>query len=624
MEKIGGILFGKIAGIIVIPKTIRMNDEDLRFTSYFRTVSNPKGGCANILIKKKRDIEEYRIISQNKHGKINILELTQILKETESGDYRFKSAWKHLEFLWEEMYIKFPLKFETKMKDLHLEYWKFHKSQLSTYKTMLAAVNTTQELRTEIKREISRMCSELMEFYNENLYEWICKNHSHLLLLEGGLGWHFECEKLDNLIIEDFNLECDYINFSNLKITDGRKRTASAFPLEDYLELVVNNIIHVQENNLSIMPVTFTNDVKEPHFHYFDLSMKDKITNIPLTAWNEYALHYSVEEWEVFKAYTYAIFKAENRSKQALYLLDNGNSGKSQYMNCLFDALGPSLATNIQKDSFSNQFGFAKIWDKRLVCKPDNKDAHILHSEKIHMVLGGDGGDVEYKGQNSFHAKFHCKIIIGSNDRPIVNAGHEHEQCRIILIQPKLPQNIIDKLSQKDENGVILKNIHGHPSLKLDPEFSKNLSKEFWSFLKICEISYNNLCPDHGNIKIPIETQNDLFEFSDINDDIHEEIYDLLDKDPTFKINSQEIKYIWECFSKDSFQNFAKWLHKDKQIIKKRIQNTKENKTYYIGIKFNKGKLKNFSLENGIKLPFHYFNPVADGQELNPQSEWKF
>lgn len=219
--------------------------------------------------------------------------------------------------------------------------------------------------------------------------------------------------------------------------------------------------------------------------------------------WDKYVKRYTKDEQDVLMAFIWSIFDVSNNGRQMLYILDNGYTGKSAMLNAIAETLGPELVMTLQKDSLNNQFSLAKIWDKRLVMTPDNKNPNLVRSEKVHMILGGDVADIERKGKESFSFKLQCKYIASGNTPLKIDTGALHESSRVIVIQPKVDKETMKEYCLTDENGELVLDPEGHPKPKGDPAFKRRLVQEFPFFLAKCKAVYDVVCPGGSDIPLP-------------------------------------------------------------------------------------------------------------------------
>lgn len=321
------------------------------------------------------------------------------------------------------------------------------------------------------------------------------------------------------------------------------------------------------------MPSTISNDPEEPTFKYVDLDAIVEHGDTP--AWDELCLRYTEDEAKVLYAYIYSIFVAKNRSRQLLYIHDPlGYGGKSVTLNAIVSEIGDDQVGVLQKDSLSNQFGLAKIWNKHLVLIPDNKNPNLIRSEKMHMALGGDQAEIEYKGANSFFARLHMKVIACGNTALDIDTAATHERSRVIVIRPKLTDDVLKKIAKCDKNGDLVYDQFGRVKLKGDPDFEQRLKSEFRKMLGKAKKCYEELCPTDGDLILPDSVIQNIEECNDDTFDTMDKfIESTLEFDPESYVRPNDLR---ETFisdfgnSKDfSFKDFTEHLLKAHGIAKK-------------------------------------------------------
>lgn len=270
------------------------------------------------------------------------------------------------------------------------------------------------------------------------------------------------------------------------------------------------------------MPKVLTNNPDEPALKYINL---DAITEEGETpAWDELLSRYTEDEGKVLLAYLYGLNVAKNRSRQLLYIYDpQGYSAKSVMQDAVVNELGDDQVGVLQKDSLSNQFGIAKIWNKHVIFIPDNKNPNLVRSEKMHMALGGDMAEVEYKGSNSFFAKLNMKVIACGNTALDIDTAATHERSRVIVLKPRVPESVLKKIAVTDDKGELVRDPFGRVKLKGDPSFAQKLKDEYHKMLFKAKKCYEELCPTDGDYILPDSVIRNIEECND-------DVFDTIDK----------------------------------------------------------------------------------------------
>lgn len=301
----------------------------------------------------------------------------------------------------------------------------------------------------------------------------------------------------------------------------GTDKGGKEFPL-DCIAKHFDTLAGIPSRHAKI-PRLYSNDFTEPALYHIDL---DSIAQKgPHPTWDKYLARFRPDEGKVIKAFTWSIFKADNTGRQLLYFYDpDGFSGKSVFEKAITSGLGESLVAALQKDSLNNQFSMSKVWDKRLVVIDDNKNPNLIRSEKMHMILGSGLADVEGKGKNSFMYKMQCKVIASGNVRLQIDPSANHERTRVIVVEPRVTDDMLKEFAVCDKDGNVKRNKYGRVQLIGDATFETNLIKEFSAFLYDCKKEYEELCPKDSSIIISEEMEDALESLSDDTFDILDDI----------------------------------------------------------------------------------------------------
>ena len=235
---------------------------------------------------------------------------------------------------------------------------------------------------------------------------------------------------------------------------------------------------------------------------------------IPLNdAWEEVRSKYTEDEWKVKSAWTWGVLDARNTGRQALILIDKqGFSGKSVEAKVLTDVIGQNLVGSLCKDTLTNQFGFSKLWDKRLIIAGDSKNPRIIRGEKVHSILGSDQVDVEYKGRSSFSWQIKAKLLINTNSSIEIDPTAAHERTRVIILKPKVNDELLKKMAVTNDDGELVLDQYGNPKLKGDATFGKRLFEGIDAYLIQAYHYYCELCPNHSELILPDSILDNIYE----------------------------------------------------------------------------------------------------------------
>lgn len=363
---------------------------------------------------------------------------------------------------------------------------------------------------------------------------------------------------------------------------DGKSFTstfADRFSYEgDYVDLIAENLGYLWGvPQLCVpMPKIFTNDPTVPCFHYYDLESVKRLEG-EYPAWGEFLSRFTTEEADVFKAFVWSIFDAENRGRQCLYLLDRGYSGKSAVINAISHAIGGELHAALSKESLSNQFAFSKVWDKRFVTIGDNKNPNLVRSQAMHSMLGGDIVDVEFKGKDPFPSRLQCKVFVASNVPLSIDAKARNEYTRVLPIHPDdSDETLIARgIAALDENGNPLRMTNGNIIVVGDPTWEGRLKEEFRVFLASCYPVYQRLCPKRMDIVMPERSTEILATFDDDRAALLEEILErnfMLTRDDTDFITGAEMQraFVTSMKEDDTYREARLTFQEWKEFLRRR------------------------------------------------------
>lgn len=205
-----------------------------------------------------------------------------------------------------------------------------------------------------------------------------------------------------------------------------------------------------------------------------------------------------------FMGWIGALLDAKNGGKQCLWLHGRGNDGKSVIANILSEYFGQAAVT-LSGKSLTNQFGGAKLENKRLVIFADGKNQKLLQSELMHNLTGGDSIDVERKGKNSYSTRTAGKLLVCANYSPEINTDEINQVVRLIYIRMRKKSD--EELIKK---GLSVRGADGHISFVGSAEWPERLRAQLHAFLTECSIVYREVCPTGANILVSKELSEEM------------------------------------------------------------------------------------------------------------------
>jgi len=251
---------------------------------------------------------------------------------------------------------------------------------------------------------------------------------------------------------------------------------------------------------LSDHPTTITTDPNTPCFFFFDL---DKIKEGEHPHWTAWLTRVHPDARPVLRAWLYSIFDPQNKGRQCVWFTDKGYSGKSSVFRALTRYMGGHGVASVSHGSMSDKFGYGQIFGKRLVVYGDNKNPKLLHSEKIHSILGGDVVQIERKFADAFSGEIYAKVMVASNIPPEVDLAARNEISRIFYVPLNdPPEEVLKTYCQLDGSGNIVRYPDGSPKF-VGGKLDELLFGEMDAFLYTCAKDYKELCPQRRDIPLP-------------------------------------------------------------------------------------------------------------------------
>lgn len=427
-------------------------------------------------------------------------------------------------------------------------------------------------------------------------------------------------------------IRASHVTF-NLDST-GKKRLTYA----DYVDLIIANYPSTLKR-MTKLPKIYANEGEA--FKLLDLTKYQSNEVAELNdAWCEFFSKFTADEKLIVLAMIWGVFYSKNSSRMGLWIYDpDGYSGKSAFLRALTVLLGEDLVASIQKDSLSNQFWAAKIWDKRLVTYPDCKNRKFALSEKYHQITGGDGTDVENKGQRSFNVNMEAKIFIASNELPDIDPNRKHERSRIVMVKPRMSDEVLQKIAVKDNKGNYVRNEMGEVETIGDRNFTDNLIAGGEAMLINAYQAYQKLCPNDADFIIPSSVLANVLNLETAERISYDSIFaDMFIEDADSHITSNDLynAYVNYCAenptkmnafkSKDAFSDFKNFLSKDMKLEFTRMKN--QAKTRIIqGIRIKSRFQSSTQEEPKHKSPSTHFAEIKNTKSeirediLNPNIE---
>lgn len=206
-------------------------------------------------------------------------------------------------------------------------------------------------------------------------------------------------------------------------------------------KILNNEYLYIDSDRIT----SFTNDPKEPSYAYMGLSNLIRKDVYPQD-WFWFEEQISPDLVDMFRAYIYSLFVAENTSRQMLVLYGPGQTGKSTIMNALslfFDRNNKSsdLVVPASPSSFGTEFFTSTLLGKRVMRLDDSDNPQIHTYTLVKKITGGDAIPINIKFGPMFRKTLNLKIIASLNCKLNLDITKKEEFSRVILI-PVTPQKM--------------------------------------------------------------------------------------------------------------------------------------------------------------------------------------
>ncbi len=152
------------------------------------------------------------------------------------------------------------------------------------------------------------------------------------------------------------------------------------------------------------------------------------------------------------------------RPKRALFLVGEGNTGKSQFLKLLARLIGSENYAATDLSGIEEKFGTFTLWGKRLAGSPDTSFMKIKELSSFKNLSGGDPVDFEQKGKDKFTGMFTGCFVFCCNRMPKFSGDrgdHVYERMAIVRCPNIIPEErrdpfLLDKMFEERE-GIIYK-----------------------------------------------------------------------------------------------------------------------------------------------------------------------
>lgn len=340
---------------------------------------------------------------------------------------------------------------------------------------------------------------------------------------------------------------------------------------------IINNItlLRTKENTVRSRVIKpYSNDMNVAAMHHLDLDSIIDNSKASTTCNEFLANRLPAEHIECFKAFVWSAYKADNASRQVVYVYEpDGNSGKSRFFDAIFKPLRAIDAVESTGKAFTGDFGMESCYNARVLIIADNKNKLILRSQLIHQLTGGDEILINSKNVRQFSFTPHLSIWTHSNILPTIDVSAAHERTRIALFHFTLSEEVKKKIYFTDENGNIKVDANGFAASKGDNSFSDKLVADVPFFLAECKKAYEKLCPTNADINT-LSISDNLTLLMDADDSIIE-INNFCEKYITVKANAKST----ECLTPSELKQLVEAAKSTKELTAAQFGDIKDHIT---------------------------------------------
>lgn len=126
-----------------------------------------------------------------------------------------------------------------------------------------------------------------------------------------------------------------------------------------------------------------------------------------------------------------------SRMKKALFVIGEGNTGKSQLKNLLTRLIGSQNCAPLELSDLEQRFGTSALYQKRLAGCNDMSCMRVDELTTFKKLTGGDVISAEFKGKPHFSFKFRGLLWFCANEPPLFGGDKGRwVYDRIVIVKP--------------------------------------------------------------------------------------------------------------------------------------------------------------------------------------------
>lgn len=253
----------------------------------------------------------------------------------------------------------------------------------------------------------------------------------------------YACDEINQVSLISYKKEEDLINslmynrdiWEKLKLFYGTSSLMEPFvnqiSLRQFLtRIVVDHLLLDQAKRIDEQPKRFSWEPDEKAFKKFNEAL---VVPGAAPTWAEFTKRLNYPD--VFKAWIWALFEPTNNIRQCMWLTGAGNDGKSAVQKAIREVFGEAHVYDCKKGDEGRQWFQHNAFGKCLVNYADCDNPHLLNSQAIKQLTGGDATSIEPKGLSAFSGEIYSKLFVSSNMPPKINPDFEAQTSRLIRLK---------------------------------------------------------------------------------------------------------------------------------------------------------------------------------------------
>lgn len=155
-----------------------------------------------------------------------------------------------------------------------------------------------------------------------------------------------------------------------------------------------------------------------------------------------------------------------SRFKKALFLVGEGDTGKSQFRKLADMLVGKNNCCSTDIGTMESRFGLANLYGKRIAGNADMSFMKAAEIKIFKQLTGGDMVDIERKHKDTFSGTFNGVLWFGANRMPLFG-GDPGEwvyqrmiivKCTNVILKEKQNSHICDEMFE-ERDGIVQKAI---------------------------------------------------------------------------------------------------------------------------------------------------------------------